>query len=230
MGSTYLDHIRMVPDIDRRLLTIDYWLSRYEPDLVLKCDISLAGKLVAATSVAVEERHTFFSDIIPRRDGSLAVDIPAAELWSPESPTLYDVKFTLLKGERVLDEVQTYTGMRKVHAEKGRIYLNNEPYYLRMVLDQGFWPEGVYTAPSVEAIRYDVDMTKSSALTVPVNTKSLKTPITTTSVTSWGFWCGARCQLPISMMKKYAKTSPQSGSALSSSITITLSHGLGAGK
>jgi beta-galactosidase/beta-glucuronidase len=160
VGSTYLDHIRMVPDIDRRLLTIDYWLSRYEPDLVLKCDISLAGKLVAATSVAVEERHTFFSDIIPRRDGSLAVDIPAAELWSPESPTLYDVKFTLLKGERVLDEVQTYTGMRKVHAEKGRIYLNNEPYYLRMVLDQGFWPEGVYTAPSVEAIRYDVDMTK----------------------------------------------------------------------
>ena len=91
----------------------------------------------------------------------LTLEIPDAQLWWPESPVLYDVKFTLLKGSQVLDEVQTYAGMRKVHAENGKIYLNNEPYYLRMILDQGFWPEGVYTPPSIDAIRYDVEMTKA---------------------------------------------------------------------
>ncbi|NLM54607.1 MAG: glycoside hydrolase family 2 [Firmicutes bacterium] len=161
VGGTYLDHVRMVPDIDKGTLCIDYWLSGFEPGLTLKCDVSLDGQQVASLTTDIEEKHTFFSDIIPRRDGVLTLEIPDAQLWWPESPVLYDVKFTLLKGSQVLDEVQTYAGMRKVHAENGKIYLNNEPYYLRMILDQGFWPEGVYTPPSIDAIRYDVEMTKA---------------------------------------------------------------------
>ncbi|MGI6148571.1 MAG: glycoside hydrolase family 2 protein [Limnochordia bacterium] len=161
VGSTFIDRVRLLPDIDRGLLEVEFWLSQFEPDLALQCEISLDGEPAAAAICKIEERHTRFSDIIPRRDGFFAVEIPNAKLWSPESPTLYDIKLTLTRGDAVLDKVQTYVGMRKIHTENGRIFLNNEPYYLRMVLDQGFWPEGVYTAPSVDTIRYDVEMTKA---------------------------------------------------------------------
>lgn len=160
VGSTYLDHVRLIPDIDAEEVKIDYWLSRWEPDLTLSCEVTLDGEQVNSVVIPVAEEHTFFSDITPRRDGRFAVEIPNPALWSPESPTLYDVKFILTKGDVVVDEVHTYVGMRKIHAEHGRVFLNNEPYYLRMVLDQGFWPEGIYTAPSIDAIRYDVEMTK----------------------------------------------------------------------
>lgn len=75
-------------------------------------------------------------------------------LWSPESPFLYDVLYQVLdENGKVVDEVASYVGMRKVHIERNKIYLNNKPYYQRLVLDQGFYPDGIWTAPSDEALK-----------------------------------------------------------------------------
>lgn len=59
---------------------------------------------------------------------------------------------------QVLDAVKSYVGMRKVHIEGNKIYLNNEPYYQRLVLDQGFYPDGIWTAPSDDALRRDIEL------------------------------------------------------------------------
>jgi beta-galactosidase/beta-glucuronidase len=83
-------------------------------------------------------------------------------LWSPESPTLIDAELQLLDSEgRILDEVQSYTALRSIAIQGERIVLNGRPYPLRMVLDQGYWPESGLTPPSDEALRQDVELAKA---------------------------------------------------------------------
>ncbi|MBK5720906.1 beta-glucuronidase [Dysgonomonas sp. Marseille-P4677] len=87
----------------------------------------------------------------------IVIPVKNMKTWSPESPFLYNLTYQVLdqKGA-VLDEVNSYVGMRKVHIEGNKIFLNNEPYYQRLVLDQGFYPDGIWTAPSDEALKNDI--------------------------------------------------------------------------
>lgn len=80
--------------------------------------------------------------------------------WSPESPNLFDVDLVLSAGNDVLDHVTTYFGMRKIHTESGMVYLNNRPYYQKLVLDQGYWPTSLLTAPDDEAFKKDILLSK----------------------------------------------------------------------
>ncbi|CAN5839819.1 hypothetical protein BH24ACT5_BH24ACT5_28360 [soil metagenome] len=86
--------------------------------------------------------------------------IPNAKLWSPESPFLYDLQVTLLRGGETVDEVTSYFGMRKVSLKQiegqARICLNDEPIFQYGPLDQGFWPDGLYTPPTDAALRNDL--------------------------------------------------------------------------
>jgi beta-galactosidase/beta-glucuronidase len=89
------------------------------------------------------------------------VSLERQELWSPERPNLYDATVELLEGTAVRDTVSSYVGLRKVSVRERRVYLNNAPYYLRFVLDQGYWPESLLTPPSDEAMQYDIKMTRA---------------------------------------------------------------------
>lgn len=85
------------------------------------------------------------------------------KLWSPESPFLYDITYTVKdKAGNVVDEVKSYAGMRKVHVANGYFYLNNKPYFQRLVLDQGFYPDGIWTAPTDEALKHDIELSKAA--------------------------------------------------------------------
>lgn len=97
---------------------------------------------------------------------SIVFKIPNAKLWSPASPFLYDLVVRLKKDGKVVDEVKSYFGMRKISIAKDakgtdRIFLNNKPYYNLGTLDQGFWPEGLYTAPTDEALAFDIKAIKA---------------------------------------------------------------------
>jgi beta-galactosidase/beta-glucuronidase len=83
------------------------------------------------------------------------------ELWSPESPLLYDI-ILRLKDEagRVVDEVKSYFGMRSISVNDGHIQLNHKPYYMKLVLDQGYFPEGLLTAPSDSDLKKDIELCK----------------------------------------------------------------------
>lgn len=81
--------------------------------------------------------------------------------WSPEHPNLFDVKLRLEDSEGCCtDEVDSYFGFRKVHIENNMVYLNNKPFYQKLVLDQGYWPDGLLTAPDDEALKRDIILAK----------------------------------------------------------------------
>jgi len=95
----------------------------------------------------------------------LRLPVPNAKLWSPDNPYLYDLKVQLLDGRRVVDSVDSYFGMRSVSIQKGedgkpRMYLNGEFVANMGTLDQGFWPDGVYTAPTDAALKFDLQAHK----------------------------------------------------------------------
>jgi len=101
---------------------------------------------------------------VPCCNSSMAVlPVKNMKLWSPESPFLYDIEYVVRDGSgNVIDKVKSYVGMRKVHTAGGQFYLNNKPYFQCLVLDQGFYPDGVWTAPSDEALKNDILLGKAA--------------------------------------------------------------------
>jgi beta-galactosidase/beta-glucuronidase len=89
----------------------------------------------------------------------VVLGVPQPKLWSPESPFLYDLDLDVVDvGGTVLDHVAAYAGMRKVHVQDGKVFLNNQPIFLRLVLDQGFYPDGIWTAPTDAALKRDIEL------------------------------------------------------------------------
>ena len=142
-------HIRgykVVTDIDRETVKIDF---------------DLAGSGKVRVEVHEVAGKTFTAPVAGDGDGTVVeVQIPNAKLWSPEEPNLYH--FTAKFGE---DEISGYFGMRKFEKRKDakgilRFYLNNRPYYVMATLDQGWWPDGLLTPPSEEAMAFDIKTLK----------------------------------------------------------------------
>ena len=87
------------------------------------------------------------------------------KLWSPESPSLYDLEISLFEGNKLVDKVKSYAAMRKFSTKRDkngivRLQLNNKDQFQFGPLDQGWWPDGLYTAPCDEALVYDIQKTK----------------------------------------------------------------------
>ena len=141
-----LQSVQMIPDIDQQQLIIR---PRFYKELGGKLEVTLKDnvKVVSKETVAANSLSTV---ILP---------VKKMKTWSPENPFLYDVELRVIdKAGNVVDEVKSYAGMRKVHIEGKKIYLNNQPYYQRLVLDQGFYPDGIWTAPSDEALKKDIQL------------------------------------------------------------------------
>jgi beta-galactosidase/beta-glucuronidase len=117
----------------------------------------------------------------------LVVPIKELQLWSPEDPYLYDMVVTVKLGSRTMDRVESYLGMRKISLGKDakgftRLMLNNRPYFQLGPLDQGFWPDGLYTAPTDDALRYDIEITKKLGFNLA--RKHVKV-----EPDRWYYWC-----------------------------------------
>lgn len=154
VAKTYLTHLKVQPDIDREEVAFGVSLSGHI-DLAqayrLAVEVSFEGKTCWQGAFELEGK-TFFDGHIP---------LLQPRLWSPETPHLYDLRLTLYQAETQLETVESYFGMRKISVEAGRVLLNNQPYYLRLVLDQGYFPEGLLTAPSDAAFQQDIELTKA---------------------------------------------------------------------
>ena len=146
-----LERVQVVTDIDNEQIVVIPTYYNIANGNTLSVEVRDGGKVVAhAESVAVQG--------VP-----VVVALKKAKLWSPESPFLYDVVYEVKDAEgKTLDRVDAYVGMRKVHIDGNKIYLNNKPYYQRLVLDQGFYPDGIWTAPSDEALKHDIEMSKAA--------------------------------------------------------------------
>lgn len=136
-----------VPDIDQEQLVVRPEFRQESNDNTLTVEVLNGKKVVASKTVRCINQ------------AQVVLPIKKPRLWSPEDPFLYDVRYTVKdKSGKVIDTVSSYAGMRKVHLAGGYFYLNNQPYFQRLVLDQGFYPDGIWTAPSDEALKHDIEM------------------------------------------------------------------------
>ncbi|MGL4411090.1 MAG: glycoside hydrolase family 2 protein [Bacteroidales bacterium] len=145
-----LKRVKMLTDIDQKQLVIEpqyYSIG----DNTMEVQVKDGGKVIAKKRVSTSNIST------------VTLPINNMRLWSPESPTLYEVEFIVRdNNNRIIDHVYSYAGMRKVDIKGNRVYLNNRPYYQRLVLDQGFYPEGVWTAPTDDDLRRDIELGKEA--------------------------------------------------------------------
>ena len=146
-----LERVQVLTDIDQSQLTVIPTFYGLKNGNRLQVTVLDEGKVVAK------------ADVVAAQSMPVVIPIKKAKLWSPESPFLYDVVYEVKAADgATLDKVDAYIGMRKIHIDGTKIYLNNKPYYQRLVLDQGFYPDGVWTAPSDEALRHDIEMSKEA--------------------------------------------------------------------
>lgn len=152
VAPIYIKNVRTLPDIDRNILSLDVEKSEQYADIVAEVNVYDNGKLVARGSSV--------------NNAAVEVQMPAdVKLWSPASPFLYDVEVIIKRGGKQLDKVDSYAAMRKFSTRRDadgivRMQLNNKDLFQFGTLDQGWWPDGLYTAPSHEALVYDIDKTK----------------------------------------------------------------------
>ncbi|HEX4231881.1 MAG TPA: glycoside hydrolase family 2 TIM barrel-domain containing protein [Bryobacteraceae bacterium] len=148
-GENYLDHVQVVAGRDG-IAHFKAMLGHRLPEaLTFEIAIHAGGETVT------RQANTEL--------GLATVDVPItdAQLWSPESPHLYDVTYRLLRGTEVLDEVHSYLGFRTIGIADDRVTINGKPVYLKFVLDQGYWPQSILTPPSMEAIKRDIELTQA---------------------------------------------------------------------
>lgn len=145
--AVHIANYKVTPDIDKGTV-------RFEFDV--------AGGGFAKPEVRVSVQCDGGNAVVTTKDGVAMVNMPAGfKLWSPESPALYN--FTATCGD---DAVKGYFGMRKIEVKKDangilRIFFNNKPRFLIGTLDQGWWPDGLLTPPSDEAMAYDIKKLKA---------------------------------------------------------------------
>lgn len=149
--ATAIDGLRMAPDVDNGLVrvTVD----------------SASATAGATVSVKVLDAGTVAASTDGKANEPINLAIPNAKLWSPENPFLYDLDITLRSGSGQADHVTSYFGMRSIKvADAGgvkRILLNGKPVFQFGPLDQGFWPDGIYTAPCEAAMKNDIAQMKA---------------------------------------------------------------------
>lgn len=151
--ETYIVAAKQTPDIDRQQLSIKADVAGLKAGDVLEITAFEGAKQVASVKSAAIGTE-------------LNLSVPNPKLWSPESPFLYDLKIAVKRKGKIVDEVGSYFGMRKSSMAKDaagiqRMMLNNRFVFQYGPLDQGWWPDGLYTAPTEAALRFDIEKTKA---------------------------------------------------------------------
>lgn len=151
VGDLAIDRLLTTTDLDAGTVSFETVLSAAAPGAQLSVTVYDNGRPAATANGPADE--------------PLVVEMADAKPWSPEDPQLYDVQARLLYETAAVDVVESYFAMRKVGLSadaEGRmqIELNNKPYFAMGPLDQGWWPDGLYTAPTDGALRYDIEVTK----------------------------------------------------------------------
>lgn len=147
----YIKNLRTTPNIDHNTIRVSTETVGSAHGDIMEISVFDGDDIIASEKISVDQ--------------IAEITIKAPKLWSPESPFLYDMKVRLFSQGELVDEVESYFAMRKIAAKRDgngilRMQLNNSDYFQYGTLDQGWWPDGLYTAPSDEALKYDIVKTK----------------------------------------------------------------------
>jgi len=160
VSRTYVDKIRWTPQVEG--FSIEFAVrvmgDQVDDDLSVEVALRQGRRLLARDRYQVIQGEA---------DRAIVLSDPGIDdyrnelLWSPERPTLIDAEVRLMRGDEVLDEFRSYTALRSVNILRDRFMLNGRPYTLRLVLDQGYWPDTLLAAPDDDALRKDVELAKA---------------------------------------------------------------------
>lgn len=166
-----LESFHLVPDLDNRRFIITPKYHAVKPGLSLRVrlydngGVGIGDQAAAIGWATEEELGTEIAQAQVTAVDGIPVVIGHEDLkaWAPGNPYLYPLVLEVVDaGGQVLDRVYSYAGLRKVHIEGNQVYLNNEPIFQRLVLDQGFYPDGIWTAPSDAALKRDIELAQAA--------------------------------------------------------------------
>ncbi|MBM7551461.1 glycoside hydrolase family 2 protein [Thalassobacillus pellis] len=161
VDQTRLDYIRWTPHIDRGDIELEADFSEHNgEDVELEVTIKFDGNTIISERSKVFEKYLKRSYNLRNRFTDRSNIHHSGWYWTPESPNLFDVELKLVKDGKTTDKVDSYFGMRKVSIDDGEFRLNNKPYYQKLVLDQGYFPEALLTAPTDDDLKEDIVLAK----------------------------------------------------------------------
>ncbi len=151
VDHAYITHLKIVPDIDGSTVSVMASTGGTGTSDIIEVKVLENGNVIGSGKAVAGV--------------SVLAGVPNAKHWSPESPFLYDLEVSLFREGKVVDRVKSYVGMRKISTARDangtvRMQLNNKDCFHFGPLDQGWWPDGLYTAPTDEALLYDIKKTK----------------------------------------------------------------------
>jgi beta-galactosidase/beta-glucuronidase len=178
VSQSYIEKVRLTPDLDNDELAVEAEIKGSVEGLRLNTRISFKGLEVDLTEKKISRsRVSFVSNV---RSDSMEWKVAR---WTPEHPNLYDIEFSLIDDEgNCIDRVESYFGMRKVSCKGNKFLLNNVPYYQKLILDQGYFPDSLLTPPSEEAIKEDIRYTKEFGYNGARKHQKVEDPI-------YLYWC-----------------------------------------
>ncbi|MCD6374223.1 MAG: chitobiase/beta-hexosaminidase C-terminal domain-containing protein [Caldisericaceae bacterium] len=173
VNKVHLTRLELVPNVDRKVLHVKAFGQN-----------ATSGNKVRVFAYDQGQKVSFAEGVLGQ-----TFDLPAqgAQLWSPENPVLYRLTIELWDQGKKQDEVESYFAMRKVHLGKDengvtRLFLNNKPLFQVGPLDQGYWPDGLYTAPTDEALKFDIEAAKKLGFNM-IRKHAKREP------DRWYYWC-----------------------------------------
>ena len=186
VGRRRIDTLRLTPEVEAASIETEVSIIGIEEGMSLRAMVEFDGERV------LEDTFDLRSSLVERSlpllsrgeapDTPHLADWPGPALWSPEHPNLYDLRLELLDGGgEVLDRVDSYFGMRKLEVKDGKVFLNDRLLYQRLVLDQGYFPDGLLTAPTDEDLRRDVELTREMGFNGARKHQKVEDP-------RWLFW------------------------------------------
>lgn len=151
VGSSYIKDYKLDNDPANSRVTLQAEVDGPSTGLTIQAEAYAGNKLVGKASVPADWRNNF-----------VTINLSEKHLWTPSDPFLYDLKLKLMDGSKVVDTLDSYFGLRNVSIEGAAILINGKAIFQRTVLDQGFYPEGVWTAPTDEALKHDIVMSQEA--------------------------------------------------------------------
>ncbi|MCI5846871.1 MAG: beta galactosidase jelly roll domain-containing protein [Clostridiales bacterium] len=145
VSDSYLDSVKIIPDAANGTVYLDVLTNGAKAGMEVSAQALYQGAEQASRRVKLDGAHA-----------RITLTLPERHLWEPGTPCLYDLKLTLWQDQTALDAVDSYFALRTVSFDGKRCLINGKPVFQRLVLDQGFYPDGIYTAPTDDALKNDI--------------------------------------------------------------------------
>lgn len=151
VNDDFITRIKTIPNIDGNSVSVTAFTNQVSGNELIEVKVIDNGKTIASGKASLGQE--------------VLLGVSNTKLWSPESPYLYDLEVSIVRNGQQIDKVKSYFGMRKISTKRDasgivRLQLNNKDYFQFGPLDQGWWPDGLYTAPTDEALKFDILKTK----------------------------------------------------------------------